>query len=395
MEFEKARRFFSTLSFKSRNMSFVFSIDPASFKPVEKNRKKDYHTRIIVLIKKVFQVLFFLSGEIMTTSMAPHTGIELDLIDFSSKNRQFPFSEQPDSEKNKIDYKEFIKTLYGNMMKNGPFLAFSTQIRDVNQILKMKYSSANDIADVILKDMALTTKLLKLVNSSFYGQFSNKSIATISEAMIILGTEEIKLAATSLKIYELMKDITNIKILKNMAIRSLQRSIIARELALGEKVKDAEAIQISAMLYGFGEYLVAFFSPKVYINIEIAIDEKKISKEQASKSVIGVSYSELGRFFSSRWNLPPSIVSAMKPISNFDLSKNKLIAEDMQRFICSFSDELCNIDFSMPGDVVGKKIHLISEKYKTCLDITPSKAVELLKMSYNKITKHASILKMP
>jgi len=395
LEFEKARRFFSTLSFKSRNMSFVFSIDPTSFKPVEKNRKKDYHTRIIVLIKKVFQVLFFLSGEIMTTSMAPHTGIELDLIDFSSKNRQFPFSEHPDSEKNKIDYKEFIKTLYGNMMKNGPFLAFSTQIRDVNQILKMKYSSANDIADVILKDMALTTKLLKLVNSSFYGQFSNKSIATISEAMIILGTEEIKLAATSLKIYELMKDITNIKILKNMAIRSLQRSIIARELALGEKVKDAEAIQISAMLYGFGEYLVAFFSPKVYINIEIAIDEKKISKEQASKSVIGVSYSELGRFFSSRWNLPPSIVSAMKPISNFDLSKNKLIAEDMQRFICSFSDELCNIDFSMPGDVVGKKIHLISEKYKTCLDITPSKAVELLKMSYNKITKHASILKMP
>lgn len=85
----------------------------------------------------------------------------------------------------------------------------------------------------------------------------------------------------------------------------------------------------------------------------------------------------------------------MKPISNFDLSKNKLIAEDMQRFICSFSDELCNIDFFMPGNAVGKKIHLISEKYKTCLDITPSKAVELLKMSYNKITKHTSILKMP
>lgn len=297
MEFEKARRFFSTLSFKSINMSFVFSIDPTFFKPVEKKRKKDYHNRIIVLIKKVFQVLFFLFGEIMTTLMTPHTGIELDLIDFSSKNRQFPFSEHPDSEENKIDYKEFIKTLYGNIMKNGPFLAFSTQIRDVNQILKMKYSSANDIADVILKDMALTTKLLKLVNSSFYGQFSNKSIATISEAMIILGTEEIKLAATSLKIYELMKDITNIKILKDMAIRSLQRSIIARELALGEKIKDAEAIQISAMLYGFGEYLVAFFSPKVYINIEIAIDEKKYQKSRLRNPSSGYLTANLADFF--------------------------------------------------------------------------------------------------
>ncbi len=152
-------------------------------------------------------------------------------------------------------------------MKNGPFLSFSNQIRDVNQILTMKYSSANDIADVILKDMALTAKLLKLVNSSFYGQFSDNGISTISEAMIILGTEEIKLAAASLKIYEIMNDVANIQVLKDKAVKSLQRSIIARELAVDEKIKDAEAIQITAILYDFGEYLVALFFPEVYINI--------------------------------------------------------------------------------------------------------------------------------
>jgi len=83
----------------------------------------------------------------------------------------------------------------------------------------------------------------------------------------------------------------------------------------------------------------------------------------------------------------------LKPDLNFDLLKNRLSAVEMQRVICSFSDELCNVDFSMPGDTIGKKILVISEKYKTCLDITPSKAVDLLKMSYNKITNHASILK--
>jgi hypothetical protein len=48
----------------------------------------------------------------------------------------------------------------------------------------------------------------------------------------------------------------------------------------------------------------------------------------------------------------------------------------------------------MPGDIIGKKILEISEKYKTCLGITPSKSLDLLKMSSNKITKHASILKI-
>lgn len=331
----------------------------------------------------------------MATSGTPHAGIELDLMDFSSKAKSFPFSDHLHFDENKINYKEFIKALYGNTIKNGPFLSFSNQIRDINRILKMKYSSANDIADVILKDMALTTKLLKLVNSSFYGQFSNKSISTISEAMIILGTEEIKLAAANLKIYELMKDIANIKILKDMAIRSLQRSIVAREIAISEKIKDAEAIQITAILYNFGEYLVALFSPKVYINIEIAMDEKKISKEQASKSIIGISYSEIGRFFAGKWNLPITIVSAMKPVPNFNVLKNKLGIEDMHRFICSFSNELCSIDLSVPSDTVGNKILIISNKYKECLDITASRSVDLLNLSYNKITKHASILKMP
>lgn len=329
----------------------------------------------------------------MTLSESPHAGIELDRIDFSSKTGPFPFPGHPDSDESKIDYKAFIKMLSGNIMKNGTFLSFSNQIRDVNQILTMKYSSANDIADVILKDTALTIKLLKLVNSSFYGQFSNKGTSTLSEAMIILGTEEIKLAAASLKIYEIMNDVANVRILKDKALKSLQRSIIARELAVDEKIKDAEAIQITAILYDFGEYLVALFSPEVYINIEIAVDEKPLSKEQASKSIIGISYSEIGRFFASRWHLPQPIISAMKPVLNFDLLKNRLSTEDLQRFICSFSDELCNIDFSMPGDTIGKKILVISEKYKTCLDITPSKSVDLLKMSYNKITKHASILK--
>jgi len=330
----------------------------------------------------------------MTTSATTaHAGIELDLIDFSALNRQSPFPVNSDIDGSKIDHKAFIKMIYSNIMKNDHFLSFSNQIRDVNKILKMKYSSATDIANVILKDMALTTKLLKLVNSSFFGHFSNKKISTISEAIIILGTEEIKLAAATLKIYELMEDIANIKILKDKALKSLQRSIMARRIATDENIKDDEAIQITAMLYEFGEYLVALFSPNVYINIEVIIDEQ-LSKEQASKHIIGISYSEFGRFIASKWNLPESIVSALKPISNFDLLKKKIPEEEMQRFICSFSNELCSIDLTMPGDVIGKKVRALSEKYKTCLDIPTSKAVDLLKMTNNKIAQHISILKM-
>ena len=330
----------------------------------------------------------------MTDSATSHAGIELDLIDLSRINKHSAFPGHSKLNGNKKNYKIFVKEILKKILADDSFLSFSGQIRDINKILHLKYSSAKDIAKVILKDVALTSKLLKLVNSSFYGQFSHKGIATISEAMIILGTEEIKLTAASLKIYELMQDVASIKILKIKTLKALQRSIIARQIAIDEGIKNAEAIQISAMLYDFGEYLVALFSPEVFINIEIYMDENSLTREQASKYIIGISYSKLGRYIVSKWNLPSSIISAIKPVTGFNVVKTHLTMKELQRYICAFSNELCDIEFSMTGESINKKITAISGNYKNSLGIDASKSVELLKMSWNKILKHALILKI-
>lgn len=324
----------------------------------------------------------------------PHEGIELDTIDITGGNQASKTKKQPYYLNGKINYKTFVKHIFKNLRENDSFLSFSGQITDVNKILKLKYSSANDIADVILKDMALTSKLLKLVNSSFYGQFSHKGIKTISEAMIILGTEEIRLAAASLKIYELMQDVSNLAILKKKTLKALQRSLVAHQLAKEERIKDPEAIQISAMLYDFGEYLVALFAPEVFLQIEILVDDKAIMKEKASKEIIGISYSELGRFVASKWHLPDAVIQIMRPVSTFKVKKQGLNRETLLRYICAFSNDLCAIEFSDAGENVGKDIMKISATYKNCLDIPAPKCIDLLKVSWNKIAKHASILKL-
>lgn len=328
----------------------------------------------------------------MPATDTPHKGIELDYIDLTALTRTD--SQQP---KEKVplsptDPKVFVTYVFKKMMANPPFVSFSVQIQGINQILGMKYSSADDIADVILKDTALTTKLLKLVNSSFYGHFVNDGVATVSQAMIILGTEEIKLAAASLKIYEFMKDIANIKVLKNKTIKALQRSIIARQIAIDEKIKDAEAIQISAMLYDFGQYLVALFAPDIFIEVEIRCDDTGQSRDQASKSIIGISYSELGRFIAIKWNLPQSIIRAMNPTIDLRKDRMALTVNELHATICAFTHDLCTIEFSLEGDQIGQKIIDITDKYKHCLEIAPSQTVELIKISREKIKTHERIL---
>lgn len=326
--------------------------------------------------------------------VSPHQGIDLDVINLNEYSR-LPGLEtaSPSVSAQDIDYKDFIKEILRKVLGNESFLSFSRQITDVNRILSMKYSSADDIARVILKDVALTSKLLNLVNSSYYGQFSNKGVSTISEAMIILGTKEIKMAAASLKIYEMMQNIATISILRDKTFKSLQRSLVARQIAIDEGLADAEELQISAMLYDFGEYLVASFAPQVFVQIEILMEENTLSREEASKSVIGVPYSKLGRYIASKWYLPPSIVDAMQPIQDFTVPKKGIGIQDFPRYICSFAYELCNIDLAEKRET-GEKIISVTGNYESCLDLKPSYALKLLQASWEKIIRHATILKI-
>ena len=85
----------------------------------------------------------------------------------------------------------------------------------------------------------------------------------------------------------------------------------------------------------------------------------------------------------------------MKPVKRFDILKNKLTVEDLQQYVCAFINALCSIEFSMAGEQIRKKISEISAKYKAIIDIPTSKSIDLLGMSWNKITNHEAILKVP
>lgn len=277
-------------------------------------------------------------------------------------------------------------------MGQDSFLSFSRQVSNVNKILTMKYSSANDIADVILKDMALTSKVLKLVNSSFYRHFSNKGISTISEAMIILGTDEVRSAAAGLKIYEMMSGLANAKLLRDKSLKGLQRSIMARQIALEGGYKDANSLQISAMIYDFGEYIVALFAPDKYIQIEVAMDDDTLSLQAASKSILGLSYSDLGRLVALKLHLPENIVNTMRPVTNFGVKGEEISEGDRHRYACAFTREMCDIPMDKDLDQSLGQIMDITAKYKGVLAIGMSKALELAKTSRDKMMKHAALL---
>ena len=103
-----------------------------------------------------------------------------------------------------------LEKVLRRILRTKDFPTISKYITEINQKLSEPaiHSSASELANIILKDYALTNKLLKLVNSAFYGFVSGK-VTTITRAVVLLGYDNVRLAALSLLLFEHFKSKTN------------------------------------------------------------------------------------------------------------------------------------------------------------------------------------------
>ncbi|WP_321495767.1 HDOD domain-containing protein [uncultured Desulfobacter sp.] len=324
-----------------------------------------------------------------------HTGIDLDVIRIeelveTDTGEPGKFQERLRSDPN--DPQVYVNALLKKMQGREAFLTFSQQVNNVNEILKMDYSSARDIAQVILKDLSLTTQVLKLVNTPIYLKFSNKGISTISEAMILLGEDKIRELAAGLKIFEMMKSRANSQLLKDKMLKSLYRSAVARQLEMEKGVRASDAFTISAMLYELGEYMVALLDPDTYIRVEVAMEEEWMSREDAAKAILGLTYFDLGQMVAQKLNLPWKIVQAMQPVTLATGQPLHIAPEEETRYLCAFIYELSNI----PAPVIDLSsfdaASKLVDKYSGLLDFDAEQALNLTYTAMNQVIQYAKIL---
>ena len=328
-----------------------------------------------------------------------HEGIDLDYIDFDgladhagelgnvNTESAVPLSEQASS-------RPLADLLMDKIVQAESFLTFSNQIDEINRIMGMKYSSARDVAGVLAQDVGLITKLLKLVNSSFYGSFSRKGVSTLSEATIVLGTEEVKQAAANLKLFELMQQGAGSKALKIKTLDAFMRSMLAREIALKAGVTRLEEVRVCAMFKDLGGYLVLMFSPNTYLEIEVDAEEdwNDDGRERVSRRVLGMTYSEFGQRVAGHWGFPKRILQSMAFASPLAVRPKDTGSVEMITHICNFAKALCDLYRRGLGDNFSQELTELVVRYGTVLDIGVKDSREIMDLCKKRIRKHAALL---
>lgn len=164
--------------------------------------------------------------------------------------------------------------------------------------------SAAVVGDEISKDQVLAAKVLRLVNSGFYG--FRTPITTLTQAMVLLGFDVVKtlvLSASVCDILELMN-----RYLSGLWEHSIATARIAN--ALGERLKlpNPEEIAVSGLLHDLGKVVIAQRFPEEHRRIREIVDERHCSQLDAEREVLGATHSEIGMWLLKRWGLPSKLI---------------------------------------------------------------------------------------
>ena len=166
-------------------------------------------------------------------------------------------------------------------------------------------SDIEDFARVIHLDPSLSAKLLKAVNSAYYG-FSGE-ISSISRAVKLVGIQQLNImvlsisAVTAFSALNFPKDIID---LKSFWRSSLLTGALAKLLAQELNVRPAERFFILGLLHEIGHLMLyANFPDQARKTIQMS-QQSDMRINEAEQEVLGVHYGDIGAMLMAQWHLP-------------------------------------------------------------------------------------------
>ncbi|MFT5218232.1 MAG: putative nucleotidyltransferase with HDIG domain [Planctomycetota bacterium] len=182
----------------------------------------------------------------------------------------------------------------------------------VEELLASDASSASDIGKVLQSDPALTARVLKLINSAFFG-LSNE-VTSIPQAISLLGRDQLKQVLVGSVLSGVVKDF-NLRDfpLRNFWQHCIKSAIIGRQLAMqNARIIDHEAFFTIGLLHDIGWLVIAKVNPGSFMRIsELALLENKDALE-VEKDTLGVTHVEVGVALLQKWKMPELIIECVE-----------------------------------------------------------------------------------
>ncbi|MDP2829068.1 MAG: HDOD domain-containing protein [Sulfuricellaceae bacterium] len=282
--------------------------------------------------------------------------------------------------------------LLRRMRHKSDFPALSESVSAINRITSSDSESVTHLSNAILKDVALTGKLLKVVNAAHYSQFGSGSISTVSRAVVILGFESVRNLALTIMLFDHLQDKDNAAQLKDEFVRSLYSAIIAKSMAAKMGMRNGEEGFICALFHNLGKMLCMFYLMEEVEEVNRVIQQKNLSEENAAISVLGISYHDIAMGVSKAWNFPEQISLSMRGLPADKIRKPVSDTEKLNA-LSTFAHDICEMATQDDAKSRTRELARLTHRFGA-LDINEKTIISVAETAAVDFAKFASTLQL-
>jgi HD-like signal output (HDOD) protein/CheY-like chemotaxis protein len=178
--------------------------------------------------------------------------------------------------------------------------------------LNKEDSSMERIGEIISRDIAMTAKILQLVNSAFFGL--PQPISSPTEAVMYLGLSTVRSLVLSLQVFSQFKSPP----LPGFSLDALANhcwvtGVLARRVAKVQSrdMKMMDQCFLAGLLHDVGRIILAAGLPEQYAKVWNAAGKQGASLWQAEQAEFGATHADVGAYLIGLWGLPSTIVEAV------------------------------------------------------------------------------------
>jgi eukaryotic-like serine/threonine-protein kinase len=265
-----------------------------------------------------------------------------------------------------------LEFLLRRMRHKSDFPALSDSLARIQRVANSENESVGSLSNEILKDVALTNKLLRMVNTAHYSHAGGGTISTVSRAVNLVGFAGIRNMAMSLVLLDHMHNKGHAKQLKEEFLRALMAGSLADELC---KVgREGEEAFIGAMFQNLGRLLTEFYLPEeasqvrdMLVATRSGSSPEATGEASASARVLGLSFEDLGLGVAGAWGLPESLRRCMQSPSGEPPNKLAEKSQDRVRWLARAANEMTDAMLQLEPEAAASRIDAIAQRYGRAL----------------------------
>ena len=183
---------------------------------------------------------------------------------------------------------------------------------EVNKMLHDDGITINKLSDTIEKDQAMVSKILKLVNSAFFGL--RGKISTISHAIVVLGFNTIRNTVVSISIidtFHVKQGLDGFDI-KDFWKHSAAVAVISKYLAEKTGIHSANDCFVGGLLHDMGKIVLLRHFKDLFQKVWLAVKRTNLSFYEAEQKEIQIDHALIGGYLARKWQLPMPLVDAIQ-----------------------------------------------------------------------------------